>query len=81
MIGDAADMIARLAALLPLRWFGDVTPVLSAVLAGLADGWAWLYTMLTYARLQTRIATATDSLLVTMCIGVGQGIATIFERV
>jgi hypothetical protein len=63
MIGDAADMIARLAALLPLRWFGDVTPVLSAVLAGLADGWAWLYTMLTYARLQTRIATATDSFL------------------
>jgi hypothetical protein len=63
MIGSAADMIARLVALLPLRWFGDVTPVLSAVLAGLADGWAWLYTMLTYARLQTRIATATDTFL------------------
>lgn len=63
MIGSAADMVARLVALLPLRWFGDVTPVLSAVLAGLADGWAWLYTMLTYAKAQTRIATATDTFL------------------
>jgi hypothetical protein len=63
MIGDATDMIARLLALLPLRWFADVAPVLSAVLAGLADGWTWLYTMLGYARLQTRIATATDTFL------------------
>jgi hypothetical protein len=63
MIGDAADMIARLLALLPLRWFPDTAPVLSAVLAGLADGWSWLYTMLTYAKLQTRVATATDSFL------------------
>jgi hypothetical protein len=63
MIGSAADMIARLLALLPLRWFGDTTPVLSALLAGLADGWAWLYTMLMYAQAQTRIATATDTFL------------------
>jgi hypothetical protein len=63
MIGDAADMMARLASLLPLRWFPDGTPVLSAVLAGLADGWAWLYAMLGYAQQQTRIATATDTFL------------------
>ena len=56
-------MLARLASLLPLRWFPDPAPVLSALLAGLADGWAWLYAMLGYARLQTRIATATDSFL------------------
>jgi hypothetical protein len=63
MIGDTNDMLARLAALLPLRWFPDATPVLSAVLSGLSDGWAWLYTMLGYVREQTRIATATDSFL------------------
>lgn len=63
MIGTATDMIARLLALLPLRWFADSAPVLGAVLAGLADGWAWLYAMLAYAKLQTRIATATDSFL------------------
>lgn len=63
MIGDATDMIRRLLALLPLRWFPDTAPVLSAVLSGLADGWAWLYSMLSYAQLQTRIATATDTFL------------------
>ena len=63
MIGDATDMTARLLALLPLRWFPDTTPVLSALMSGLADGGAWLYTMLGYARLQTRIATVTDSFL------------------
>ena len=58
-----ADMQGRLASLLPLRWFADDAPVLSALLAGLAEGWAWLAGMLAYARLQTRIATATDSFL------------------
>jgi len=63
MLGDANDMKARLQALLPLRWFPDSTPVLASLLAGLADGWAWLYTMLGYVGQQTRIATATDSFL------------------
>jgi len=63
MTGDEADMRGRLASLLPLRWFPDATPVLSALLAGLAEGWAWLYAMLSYAKLQTRIATATDTFL------------------
>ncbi len=63
MTGDASDMAARLATLLPLRWFPAPAPLLSAVLAGLADGAAWLYAMLDYVRAQTRIATATDSFL------------------
>jgi hypothetical protein len=63
MTGDASDMLARLRSLLPLRWFPDTTPVLASLLAGLADGWAWLYAMLGYAKLQTRIATATDTFL------------------
>ena len=58
-----ADMQGRLASLLPLRWFADDAPVLSALLAGLAEGWAWLADMLAYATLQTRMATATDSFL------------------
>ena len=63
MIGDANDMKSRLLALLPLRWFPDATPVLTAVLSGLSDGWAWLHAMLGYVKLQTRIATATDTFL------------------
>ena len=63
MTGDAADMLGRLTSLLPLRWFPDATPVLSALLAGLAEGWAWLHATLQYAKMQTRIATATDTFL------------------
>jgi hypothetical protein len=63
MIGDDADMLARLLSLLPPRWFPDTAPLLSALLVGLAEGWAWLYAMLGGVRLQTRLATVTDSLL------------------
>ena len=63
MTGDADDFVQRLKAVLPPHWFGDTTPVLDAVLTGLATAWTWLYGMLTYARVQTRIATATDDWL------------------
>ncbi|MBW4024935.1 MAG: hypothetical protein HIU92_17700 [Proteobacteria bacterium] len=63
MTGDPIDMQARLRAALPSGWFADKAPVLSALLGGLADVWAWLYALLAYVRLQTRIATATDGWL------------------
>jgi hypothetical protein len=63
MTGDQSEMQARLRAALPNGWFADDAPILSGVLAGLADAWAWLYAMLAYVRLQTRIATATDGWL------------------
>jgi hypothetical protein len=63
MTGDVQDMVARLKAVLPQRWFGDTTPVLDAVVTGLATAWAWLYDFYGYAKLQTRIATATDTWL------------------
>lgn len=63
MIGDPADMVARLKATLPQRWFPDATPVLDGLLQGLADTWSWLYAAVGYTRLQTRLATATDSFL------------------
>jgi hypothetical protein len=59
MIGDMQDMLARLKATLPARWFPDATPLLDAMLAGLAASWAWLYELLAFTRAQTRIATAT----------------------
>lgn len=37
--------------------------MLTPVLSGLSDGWAWLHGMLGYVQQQTRIATATDSFL------------------
>ena len=60
MTGDSQDMLVRLRAVLPARWFPDESPVLDAVLAGLSSAWAWCYGLVQYARAQTRIATATD---------------------
>jgi hypothetical protein len=63
MTGDQADIVTRLKATLPTRWFPDTTPVLDAVLAGLAKAWAALYTLLAEVRLQSRITTATGRFL------------------
>jgi hypothetical protein len=60
MIGDPQDILARLRAVLPARWFPDQAPVLDGLLSGLASGWCWAYQQLQYVRAQTRIATATD---------------------
>jgi len=63
MIGDQDNMLARLRALLPLRWFGDTAPVRDALLNGLAASWAWTHGLIDFARRQTRIATATGDWL------------------
>jgi hypothetical protein len=58
MIGDTNDMLGRLKLVLPARWFADTTPVLDAVLTGLATAWSGLYTLLVTVGAQARIATA-----------------------
>ncbi|MCU4159392.1 hypothetical protein AiwAL_04645 [Acidiphilium sp. AL] len=63
MTGDAADMRARLKAVLPARWFGDATPVLDLLLGGLAALWATLYSLIGLVRAQARIATASGPFL------------------
>lgn len=63
MTGDTQDMLARLKATLPARWFADSTPVLDGVLTGLASTWSWLHAALAYTKRQTRLATATDTFL------------------
>jgi hypothetical protein len=63
MMGDPPDIVARLKAVLPSRWFPDRTPVLDGVLAGLADTWSRLGSLLEYTRAQTRIASVTDLFL------------------
>lgn len=57
--GDSADILARVKRVLPARWFAWVAPIRDAILGGLADGAAWNYSWITYAKLQTRIRTAT----------------------
>lgn len=62
-MGNAQDMLARLRAVLPARWLAEATPALDAVLAGLAEGWAWLHAMVAEVRAQARIATASGAML------------------
>ena len=63
MVGDQANMVSRLRAVLPARWFPDNAPVLDAVLSGLAGVWAVVYAQLQHVRMQTRIGTATGPFL------------------
>ena len=63
-VGDQSDIYRRLRGYLP-PWFGDEadTPIINGVLNGLAYGGSYVYGLLSYARLQTRIKTATDGWL------------------
>lgn len=63
MIGDTSDMVARLKMVLPARWFSDVTPVLDALLTGLASAWSGVYSLIDYVRSQSRIASASGVFL------------------
>jgi hypothetical protein len=49
MVGNRADMLARIKAVLPSRWFGDSTPVLDGALSGAASAWSMIYGQLSYA--------------------------------
>jgi len=63
MTGDLSDFVSRLRSVLPKRWFGDQATNLTAILASIATPWVWLYDLLSYVILQTRISTATDNWL------------------
>ncbi len=60
MTGSLSDIISRLWAVLPKRWFADQTPNLSAILRAIAAPWAWLYGVTSYVICQTRLGSATD---------------------
>lgn len=58
MAVDESDLLGRLKSVLPVRWFADATPVLDAVMTGLADAWQGVFALLDTVRQQTRIASA-----------------------
>ena len=63
MIGDSADMGARIRAILPAAWFGDDTPVLGALLQGIGSCWSFIYGLIEYVVAQARISTAQGEFL------------------
>lgn len=60
--GDQQDIFARLKAQFPKSWFQS-SPNFDATLQGPAWALSTIYSQITYATLQTRIATATDGYL------------------
>ncbi|MCA8237762.1 hypothetical protein [Burkholderia cenocepacia] len=66
MTGDVADIAARLRSYLPAGWFPSdptQTPILNAVLNGIATIFAGIYALYAYVKLQARIGTATGGWL------------------
>ncbi|MFT8720146.1 hypothetical protein [Acetobacter sp.] len=65
--GDLSDISSRIRSALPQFWFpseaDNNTPVLDAILAGLAWPWAMMYMLLTYTQQQTRIDTSTGNFI------------------
>lgn len=60
--GDPADLKARLKSLLP-PWFDDSNPILDAILTGIGTAASFLFGVIAFAQMQTRIATATGGWL------------------
>lgn len=62
--GDQQDVYTRLRNFLP-PWFGDEddSPIIRGLLNGFAYAGAFIYSLISYSRLQTRIKTATDGWL------------------
>lgn len=61
-IGDRSDVIVRLKRMLP-PWFGGDSPILDAVLTGLAHNLAWGHDLLRFAKRQMRRLTAEEGYL------------------
>lgn len=72
-IGDISDFVRRLRAALPARWFPASAPVLTGMLTGFSAVWAFLYSLLFYVILQSRIATATGVFLDMIALDFFQG--------
>jgi hypothetical protein len=58
MIGDQTDMTRRIRAVLPSGWMGDDTPILDAIISGIAVAFASCYEFIQFTIAQSRIATA-----------------------
>lgn len=60
---DIACLLGRLKTVLPARWFSDASPILDAVLSGIASGWVGVFSLLDATSAQRRIRTASGIFL------------------
>ena len=61
--GSADDIIRRIQILLPKGWWAQTAPIRDAIIGGLADLADWSYSLISYAKLQSRVAWATGIFL------------------
>ena len=62
-VGDKADQFGRIKALIPQNWFSDTAYYLDAIIWGFATVNTFIYSLIDYAKLQTRIKTASGGWL------------------
>jgi hypothetical protein len=63
IVVDIPGLLMRLKAVLPVRWFADDTPILDAVLTGVASAWVEAFALLNIVNQQSRIETASGIFL------------------
>lgn len=56
--GSPADILARVKGLIPTRWFAWVAPYRDAIIGSLSERASWSYGLVSYARSQSRLASA-----------------------
>jgi hypothetical protein len=61
--GDQADFFARIKARMPTGWFGSSSPILDALIGGIASAFVTVYAAYVYLLAQTRLQTSTDGWL------------------
>jgi len=63
-VGSQADILNRLQQLQPPSWFAvGMVPIRDALLSGVANAFAAVFSLFTYLKRQTRIASSTDGFL------------------
>lgn len=75
-IGSSSNLAWRVWTTIPKRWFSWVAPYRDAVIGALADSAAWNYTLIGYAKAQTRLATAYGIWLDILCYDFLRGTLT-----
>jgi hypothetical protein len=63
MTGDQSDFFARIKARMPSGWFGSDSPILDALIGGIASAFVTVYAAYQYLLAQTRLQTSTDGWL------------------
>ena len=66
-MGSSANIAWRVWRTIPKGWFAWLAPIRDALIGGVSDSFAWAYGLISYAKAQTRLATAYGVWLDILC--------------